>query len=97
MTEIEKTIGELRKKMPTFKDKYGVKTMGIFGSYATGIYHKRSDVDILVDFEDGVTLFQFLALERELSTIVGRKVDLVMRTALKPRIGQHILSEVKYI
>jgi len=97
MTEIEKTMGEIRKKMPVFKERYKVKTMGVFGSYATGEYHKRSDVDILVDFEDSITLFQFLALERELSTIVGRKVDLVMRTALKPRIGQSILNEVRYI
>lgn len=90
-------IAKLREHMFALRDKYRVKTIGVFGSYIRGDQKKKSDVDILVDFEETITLFEFVALERELSQILGRKVDLVMKTALKPRIGQRILKEVIYV
>lgn len=49
---------------------------------------------MLVEFERAPTLFQFVRLERHLATILGVKVDLVMKTALKPEIGERILAEV---
>jgi len=57
---------------------------------------KNSDFDILVDFESNsrIGLLKFIELENYLSDIIGIKIDLVMKNALKPRIGQHILREV---
>ena len=46
-----------------------------------------------MEFSDAPTLFQFLALERYLRELLGVKVDLLMKEALKPRIGKHILAE----
>lgn len=83
--------------MPALKEKYRVKTFGVFGSCIKGRQRKKSDVDILVEFEEPISLLEFVALERQLSELVGKKVDLVMKTALKPRIGKHILEEVVYI
>ena len=58
---------------------------------------KRSDVDILVEFKEPVGLFKFMNLEEHLEKLLGTKVDLVSKKALKPRIGKYILKEVVYI
>ncbi len=52
-----------------------------------------SDLDLLVDFEDTPTLFGFIRLENELSQLLSVKVDLVMKTGLKPALSERILSE----
>ncbi len=52
-----------------------------------------SDVDLLVEFEKPIGFFKFLELEEYLSGLIGRKVDLVSKKALKPHIGRHILDE----
>ncbi len=83
--------------MPELQERYGVKFLGVFGSYATGRQRKRSDVDILVEFTENapMSLFRFIALELELGKAIGHKVDLVERDTLKPVIGKRILDEVK--
>ncbi len=97
MTEVEKITKKLKENMPTLREKYRVKTLGIFGSYIRGEQKKKSDVDILVEFEKPLGLLEFVGLELQLSKLLGKKVDLVMKTALKPKIGKHILEEVQYI
>lgn len=97
MTEVEKIMKKLNENMPTLREKYKVKTLGIFGSYIRGEQKKKSDVDILVEFEKPLGLLEFVGLELQLSKLLGKKVDLVMKTALKPKIGKHILEEVQYI
>jgi len=79
------------------KQKYRVKAIGVFGSYVRDKTGKDSDLDILVEFERSIGLLKFVNLENYLCDILGVKVDLVMRDALKPRIGKHILKEVIYI
>ena len=54
----------------------------------------ESDLDILVDFSTPPTLFQFVRLKNELGDLLGIPVDLVMKSALKPKIGAHVLPEV---
>jgi len=97
MTEDEKITKKLKENMPTFREKYRVKKLGIFGSYIRGEQKKKSDVDILVEFEKPLGLLEFVGLQMQLSELLGKKVDLVMKTALKPKIGKHILEEVQYI
>lgn len=97
MTEVEKIMKKLDENMPTLREKYRVKTLGIFGSYIRGEQKKKSDVDILVEFEKPLGLLEFVGLQLQLSELLGKKVDLVMKTALKPKIGKHILEEVQYI
>ena len=94
MSEIERIKSEIEKSMPILKDRYKVKTIGIFGSYVRGKQKKKSDVDILVEFEEVPGLLTFLEIENFLSDILNIKVDLVMKDALKPVIGKHILKEV---
>jgi predicted nucleotidyltransferase len=73
--------------------EFGVRNLAIFGSYVRGEQHPGSDLDVLVEFDRVPSLFRYLELEEVLSTIAGVKVDLVMRRALKPRIGRRILAE----
>ncbi len=88
---------KLKDNMPTLREKYNIKTLGVFGSYIRGEQKKKSDVDILVEFEKPLGLLEFVGLELQLSKLIGKKVDLVMKSALKPKIGKHILEEVQYI
>jgi predicted nucleotidyltransferase len=77
--------------------KYHVKEIGIFGSYVRGDQKRKSDIDILVEFEEVPGLFKFIELEDYLTEILGIKTDLVMKDALKPYIGKRILDEVIYL
>ncbi|OYT53957.1 MAG: nucleotidyltransferase [Candidatus Altiarchaeales archaeon ex4484_2] len=92
--EIEET---LKKYKPSLRERFKVKKMGVFGSCIRGEQKEGSDIDVLVEFEEPIGLLEFVSLERNLSEIIGERVDLVMKTALKPRIGRHILQEVHYI
>jgi len=97
LEEVEQIMIKLKENLPFFEEKYKVKTLGVFGSYIRGEQKKKSDVDILVEFEKPIGLLDFVGMELELNEILGKKVDLVPKNALKPRIGKRILEEVKYI
>ena len=92
--KIDQIMMKLRKNMPVLREKYKVKYLGVFGSYVRGEQKKSSDLDILVEFQEPVGLFEFMGLEEYLAKNTGVKVDLVSKKALKPRIGKHILEEV---
>lgn len=64
----------------------------VFGSAARGADGPNSDIDFLVDFDRGSSLFDVLHLTRELEELLGRSVDVVSTGGLKPR-DQHILDE----
>ncbi len=97
MKDINKILEQLKKIKPEIQEKYKIKEMGVFGSYIRGEETPSSDLDILVDFYETISLFKFCALENFLSDILGKKVDLVMKDSLKPHIGKQILKEVKYL
>jgi len=96
-----KTFDELKKivlaQKSLLREKYKVTDIGLFGSYVRNEQNRDSDLDILVEFEDPLSLLEFISLENHLSDITGVKVDLVMKSALKPRIGKHILEEVVHL
>jgi uncharacterized protein len=85
----------LRQHLPALREHYGVRFMGVFGSYVRGEQRHGSDLDLLVEFDDRpLTLLQFIALEHYLSDLLEVKVDLVERHTLKPTLGRHIRAEV---
>jgi predicted nucleotidyltransferase len=84
----------LRAHKSELAEKYKVKEIGVFGSYVRGEEKKTSDVDILVEFEETPDLFKFIELERYLESILGIKVDLVRRNALREELKDAILAEV---
>lgn len=91
---VEHILSTLRDHLPELQDAYGVCYLGLFGSYVRGEAKRKSDLDLLVEFDRAPTMFEFIRLERRIGELLGAKVDLVMRTALKPAIGARILEEV---
>ncbi len=87
-------MNTLKRLKPELQARYHVNNIGLFGSVLRGEQKKTSDTDILVEFSKPIGFFKFLELEEYLGTILGTKVDLVSKKALKPRIGQQILNEV---
>ncbi len=94
---VEEFVRVLREHLPELQKRYGVSALGIFGSYVHGKQKRKSDLDILVEFERAPTFFQFIELEDRISELLGVKIDLVMKSALKPLIGERILAEVVII
>ena len=93
-----KTITMLLKEhRPEFKEKFKVKEIGIFGSYLRREQKKTSDLDLLVEFDEPVSFFDFIRLENELTKLLGIKVDLVMKESLKPRLRERVIKEAQYI
>ncbi|MBF0463891.1 MAG: nucleotidyltransferase family protein [Nitrospirae bacterium] len=87
----------LKKHEQTINQKYGVRKIGIFGSFSRGEEREFSDIDILVDFNEGAKNFDnFMELKFFLEDLFGRKVDLVTVYALRPQFKESILSEITY-
>jgi predicted nucleotidyltransferase len=97
MESLEGINGILKNCREELHEKYKVKEIGIFGSYARGEQKKRSDVDILVEFDEVPDLFKFIELERYLEKLLKIKVDLVRKKAIRPELKDLILKEVVYI
>ncbi len=94
LNEIKKILEENKAEL---RKRFRVKKIGVFGSYARNEQKNKSDLDILVEFSEPIGLFEFMDLEDYLVDLVGVKIDLVSKKALKPNIGKQILSEVAYV
>jgi predicted nucleotidyltransferase len=86
LKDAEYFIKILKQHLPELKEKYSVSHPGIFGSYIRGEQTRDSDLDILVQFDKKPELLKYIELEDYLSDLLGVKVDLVVKTALKPTI-----------
>ena len=84
----------LQQELPSLAKQYHVESLGVFGSYVRNEQKADSDLDLLVTFSKTPGLLRFIELENHLSDVLNVKVDLVMKDALKPNIGKHILREI---
>lgn len=83
----------LRRELPRLAARYQVESLALFGSRVRGEGSADSDLDVLVVFRETPSLLKFLELEDHLSRLLGVRVDLVMRDALKPRVSARVLRE----
>jgi uncharacterized protein len=90
--ERDEVLALLKSRKRRLK-KFGVHSLSIFGSIARNQARKNSDIDILVDFEKPVGLFEFARLQLYLEETLGRKVDLVTPEALRKELRDDILRE----
>jgi len=90
--ERDKIISLLKSRRRRLK-KFGIHSLSIFGSVARDQAHKNSDVDILVDFEKPIGLFEYARLKMYLEEILERPVDLVTPEALRQELREEILRE----
>ncbi len=95
-----KTLTELkeilRNQEPYLEERFGVRIIGVFGSYVRNEQLPESDLDILVELDrpPKITLIGLVELEQYLSEVLGVRVDLAIKKNLKKRIGERILREV---
>jgi predicted nucleotidyltransferase len=86
-------IEEIKRKILPILQRYGVKRVGLFGSYVRGEMREDSDIDILVEIEKDISLLDFVGLKLEIEEMLGRKVDLVEYNTIKPLLRERILKE----
>jgi predicted nucleotidyltransferase len=92
-TATEEILRTLRAYLSELRLQHGVNTLELFGSYARGDQVHGSDLDLLVEFDRTPSLFEFVDLQYHLSDLLGVKVDLVMKDALKPDLAPFILED----
>jgi len=97
MEPLEQIKQIIQQHKAELKTKYFVREIGIFGSYVRGEQADNSDIDILIDLDRPIGFVKFMKLEKYISDLIGIKVDLVTKKALKPYIGKRILQEVQYV
>ena len=77
--------------------KNGITKIGVFGSVARGTATEESDLDLLVQFSESQSLLTHVRVERELSRLLGKKVDLLTEAAISPYLRDIIKSELQVL
>ena len=86
-------IQEKRKEILEIAERHGARNVRLFGSVARGESDDQSDIDLLVDMEQGRSLLDLGGLWHDLNSLLGVKVDVVTEKGLKKRIRQRVLNE----
>lgn len=94
LSDVAGYLSQLRNHRDDLAFRYHVDTLGLFGSRVRGTERVESDLDVLVTFSETPTLYTLVALQDELTALLGVPVDLVMKTALKPALRERILRDV---
>jgi predicted nucleotidyltransferase len=92
---INELIGDQKQEILALAAKYGAYNVRVFGSVAQGTADETSDVDFLVDLEEGRSLFDLGGLLMDLQDLLHRKVDVVTKNALHWYIRDQILKEAR--
>ena len=94
MTTQKEIIRTLRRTIPHLMATYGVKRMGLFGSFAKGTSREDSDVDILVEFKKPVG-FEFIELAEYIEELLGRRVDILTFEGMKSIRLKEVASDIE--
>jgi predicted nucleotidyltransferase len=86
-------IEEIKSKIVPILKQHGIKKAAIFGSFVKGEVKSSSDVDVLVEIQNDMSLLDFVGMKLELEAAINRKVDLVEYETIKPLMREKILSE----
>lgn len=84
----------MRAAQPEIRERFRAEIVGVFGSYARGEQTPESDVDVLVRFHEGASLFDLVALGDYLESMLGCKVDILSERAIRPEIRQNIFANL---
>lgn len=93
LSQIQSTLSSHREEL---FDRFMVKNLAVFGSYARNEQRQDSDVDILVEFNSPVGI-EFIDLGNYLERLLNLRVDLVSRNGIKPKYFQQIEGDLKYV
>jgi len=99
MTDATFPIEIPRTELAALCRKYGVRELSLFGSALRADFHPGSDLDLLVMFQPDAEIgfLEFAALQRELSSALGRPVDLVPKEGLKPIIRDDVIASARVV
>lgn len=97
MKDLQGIQRTLRATTSVLRDKYKVRRIGVFGSFVRGEQREGSDLDVLVEFGEAVSLLDLVGLEIYLSDLLEMKVDVVPEEDIRPELKEQILSETAYI
>lgn len=86
-------LEEVKQKSDVILQQAGVRRAAVFGSFARGEASKKSDIDLLVEFEGQKTLLDLVALKARLEQVLGIRVDLITYQSLSPLLRDSILRE----
>jgi predicted nucleotidyltransferase len=92
--DILHTLAELKTEV---KERYKAEIKGIFGSYVRGKEKEGSDIDVLVEFDEGANLIDFVGLSLFLEEKLNLRVDVVPESAIRKEIREDILREAAYL
>ncbi|MEI3599105.1 MULTISPECIES: type VII toxin-antitoxin system MntA family adenylyltransferase antitoxin [unclassified Oceanobacillus] len=94
----QEILDELSENLKTWKENYGVKRIGLFGSYSRDKQNESSDIDVAVEFNDSDLSFDnYMDLKIELEDHFHKQIDLVILNDIKPALKQEILWSIMYV
>jgi len=97
MLSKQEILDELSKNLNIWRVKYGVKRIGLFGSYSRDEQNESSDIDVVVEFNDPYLSFDnYMDLKIELEDHFQKQIDLVILNDIKPALKPNILSTITY-
>ncbi|MBC8315118.1 MAG: nucleotidyltransferase domain-containing protein [Bacteroidales bacterium] len=85
-------INDIKESIKPILSKYGIRNAFIVGSVARGEDTIQSDIDIVVEIDQPLSLLTFARIKIELEEILHKKVDLIERSAIKPRLKKYLLE-----
>jgi len=89
----KENLEEIQKKIINILKDYNVKKAGIFGSFVRGEQKRNSDVDVLVELDEKLDLFDVIQIKLDLEKAIRKKVDLVEYNLIRPELKDIILNE----
>lgn len=97
MKTFEEIKNIIQKHKDEIREKYKVKKIGVFGSYIRGVQTPKSDIDILVSFNETISLLKLAGLEIYLEDILGVKTEVVPKEDIRQELRKNILESVVYL
>ncbi len=95
----QKILKYLKQVQEKYREIYGIRFIGLFGSYARDEATKQSDIDILYTIDEGkkLSIFNYFSITRDLERIFKKRVDLVRSDAIKPKLKKYIDRDIQYV
>lgn len=87
----------LKAQAPALRERFGARSVSLFGSAARDEMHAASDIDILVEFDGPPSLDAYFGMKDHLESVLGRSVDLVTPGGLKPRARRHVERDLVHV
>jgi predicted nucleotidyltransferase len=90
-------IEAIKKRVRPICEHAGIEMLGVFGSVARGQDTPESDIDMIVRFREPVGLIEFIDVENEIESALGRHIDLGTEASVHPLIRKNVFRDLKIV